>query len=115
MEIVILSVTQYWNNYILEGLQNGRSPSFIRNTLKEAFVKEMVGLARMRMKLSDPNDIPDTPSNRATAANIARQTKQKWNALCKRCAKYKETKDICSPEDLVIKESDFGFAEKASA
>ena len=114
-EIRVMGARHYWHNFILDGLQERRSPAIIREKVKERFVSEMLGQVHVRLNLRPEDDIPDTEKSRKIVASIAKQTLEMWKAVCKLCARYRETRDICRPDDLVINDEVFKFENKTPA
>jgi hypothetical protein len=98
--VQIRSWRNYWNEYVVKGLQNGISTSKIHDNIIEAMRKEVFGQLMFRGKVDDISKLEDTDENNEIVQSVAKSMLQKFNALLKECRKYKETKDILFPTDF---------------
>ena len=99
-QVVVRSVKDYWNEFILTGVRKNRSKDDIRKDLIDAAFEEMHGLMKFRLKVDDIRLAQHTPENERKVENVAKEMFKKWSKLCGMCALYRETVGIIKPEDL---------------
>lgn len=101
----ILPLEEYWT-MIRKGIAANHTKEQIREDLVTAMRGEMIQQTLIRTGYENVNDIPSTGKAEQISKSIIDQTQKKWNSLVKRCAKYKETQDMITQEDLLTLEKD---------
>ena len=112
-QVTVRRIADYWDEFIKDGLAKGLKKEDIRNKLVDAFRKEMFGLMTMRLKVEDLREAPQTEKNMRKIETVTRETFRKWNNLCALCRRFRETKDLIRPEDLVWVEEGRDASEEA--
>ena len=99
-QVIIRSKDQYWHDYILEGITKKLPHERIKQNLLDAFQKEMFGQLVIHCNVGDVADVPDLSKRTIFATNLFKQTKNKWDSLCKMCSQYVETMHLITPSDI---------------
>lgn len=112
-QVIVRSVRDYWDEFVLGGLKDHKSPEDIRKAAVDAAFEEMYGLMKFRLKVDDLRLAQPTEKNQRKVENTAKEMFKKWNRLCSLCAMFRETKDILRPEDLTWEEMGRDASEEA--
>ena len=97
-QVIIRTKEQFWKDYVLEGISKKLSKEQIKANLLNAFRGELFG----QITMASPEGLINADDQtKRKVSNIIKQSGNKWKSLCMECNKYRETRGMIKPSDVL--------------
>lgn len=100
--IRIRTITEYLQEFGNDGIGKGVPVATVKEQILDAFRKEIFDQITWKLKISDIQEVKETPENRKIVENIMKNTYKKFIGVIKAFNRFRETLNMLRPEDLQI-------------